>query len=210
MRNKNKMNIENFIKENTNDINNNNWGQIYKNLLSDCVNSDSSLTIIGKFTEMLLSCGINPLLYMNYIPQFFLNGSTKTYNFEIPNNIKEIRQNAFSHSNILHINIPSSITQINDLAFIASNSIEEINIQDAGAFNEISFLGISSDPTDFCGRKFLLNKIPFEELNLIFDRRCEFNPIIGENITRVRIIKNTPTIFAPHNNKYGISARFNF
>ena len=205
------MNIENFIKENTNNINNNNWDQIYKNLLSDCINSDSSFTNIGKFTEIMLECGINPLLYMNYIPQFFLNGSTKTYNFEIPNNIKEIRQNAFSHSNILHINIPSSITQINDLAFIASNSIEEINIQDADAFNGISFLGISSDPTDFCGRKFLLNKVPFEELNLTFDRRCEFNPIIGENITRVRIVRNKPTIFAPYSNSsYEISNRFNF
>lgn len=204
------MNIENFIKENTNNINNNNWDQIYKNLLSDCINSDSSLTNIGKFTEMVLECGINPLLYMNSIPKFFLNESTKIYNFEIPDNIIEINENAFSNSNVTCINIPSSIKQINDSAFVASNSIKEINIQDADSFNEISFLGIASDPTNFYGRKFLLNEIPFEALNLTFDRRCEFNPIICENITRVRIIKNPPIIFAPYTDKYEISNRFNF
>ena len=204
------MNIENFIKENTNNINNNSWDQIYKNLLSDCVYSDSSFTNIGKFTEMVLECGINPLLYMNSIPKFFLNGSTKIYNFEIPDNIIEINENAFSNSNVTCINIPSSIKQINDSAFVASNSIKEINIQDADSFNEISFLGIASDPTNFYGRKFLLNGIPFEALNLTFDRRCEFNPIICENITRVRIIKNPPIIFAPYTDKYEISNRFNF
>lgn len=203
-------NIEIFIKENIKNINNNDWVKVYNNILTDCIYSDSNLTNIGKFTEIILECGINPLLYMDYIPQFFLNGSTKIYDFEIPDNIVEIRQNAFSHSNITCINIPSSIKKVNDLAFVASNSIKEINIHDIDSFSEISFLGIASDPTNFHGRKFLLNKIPFEKLNLIFDRRYEFNPIMCENITRVRIIKNTPTIFAPHNNKYEISNKFNF
>ena len=91
--------LESFLRDNIVLINNNKWEEIF-NLLNSkdrFFKWGFNNIAIGWFTEMMLSCGINPLEYMNYVPQNFLNSIdlTKTIylktpgHFIIPDHIKK-------------------------------------------------------------------------------------------------------------------------
>ena len=89
--------IERFIKE----IDNNDFDYIYDQLYWNFL--ASSFKYIGKFTEKLLEADINPLLYMDKIPNYYLCGAKKTRVLIIPENIKTLGN---------HIVCDSSITQV--------------------------------------------------------------------------------------------------
>lgn len=89
--------IERFIKE----IDDNDFDYIYDQLYWNFL--ASSFTYIGKFTEKLLEADINPLLYMDNIPNYYLCGAKKTRVLIVPENIKTLGN---------HIVCDSSITQV--------------------------------------------------------------------------------------------------
>lgn len=89
--------IERFIKE----IDDNEFDYIYDQLYWNFL--ASSFTYIGKFTEKLLEADINPLLYMDKIPNYYLCGAKKTRVLIVPENIKTLGN---------HIVCDSLITQV--------------------------------------------------------------------------------------------------
>ena len=89
--------IERFIKE----IDNNDFDYIYDQLYWNFL--ASSFKYIGKCTEKLLEADINPLLYMDKIPNYYLCGAKKTRVLIVPENIKTLGN---------HIVCDSSITQV--------------------------------------------------------------------------------------------------
>ena len=95
---------------------------------------------INLFTQLLYSMDINPLDYLEYIPDFFLN-STSLVAIEIPNNIKSINRYAFYDCpDFTSITIPNSVINIGESAFAGYNKLQDIYIMDIAAWCNISGL----------------------------------------------------------------------
>ena len=106
-----------------------------------CKNNGSA---VSAFTKKLLDLGINPLEYMTYVPEYFLNGSDIT-TFKIPDHIKEIGENAFWDCDCLtNIHIPNSIKKIGYSAFYNCASLTSITIPDSvTSIGDAAFQGCS-------------------------------------------------------------------
>ena len=61
--------------------------------------------VTSAFTELLLKANINPLMYMNYIPQHYLYASDVYINFEPLKHFDSIDEGAFAFSGIKEINV---------------------------------------------------------------------------------------------------------
>ena len=107
----------------------------------DKLNSSSfKVNCISLFTQLLYSIGINPLDYLEYIPDFFLQ-STSLVAIKIPNNIKNINSYAFYDCpHLTSIIIPSSVINIGEGAFAGYNKLQDIYITDIAAWCNISGL----------------------------------------------------------------------
>lgn len=82
-------------------------------------------------TEVLISSGIDPLKYLDHIPQYFL-AYTEIKSIDIPKHIKEIRSYAFSDCTLLtNVTIPDSVIDISDYAFPYCANLKNITIPDA-------------------------------------------------------------------------------
>lgn len=81
---------------------------------------------IGVLTQYLLEAGINPLEYMDSIPEDYLaSSSIKTV--QIPSCIKSIGSSAFAYSSLTSITIPDSVTQLGSEIFQKS-CVEHISL----------------------------------------------------------------------------------
>lgn len=152
--------LKDFIIKYEEEINNNEWDKVYDNIPT---------TFRGDLTSILLETGINPLPYMNEIPEYFAKGSQVSitqipeniksigdYAFSncrsltsitIPNSVKNIRYRTFSDcTNLTSITIPNSVTSIGSSAFSNCISLTSIEIPDSvtsigsHAFNDCSSL----------------------------------------------------------------------
>ena len=91
----------------------------------------SKVKYIGLFTQLLYSIDINPLDYLEYIPDFFLD-SASLVTIKIPNNIKSINNYAFYNcSELASITIPDSVTSIGESAFYNCSKLASITIPDS-------------------------------------------------------------------------------
>ena len=110
-----------FLKEILNiyekELNNRNFDAIYRHIerlpYEPCKDKDRP----ASFTALLLKNGINPLDYMNYVPQYFAY-DLYIESFEIPKNIQEIGVCAFGYCGNLKIYIPNSVIHIGEAAFL--------------------------------------------------------------------------------------------
>lgn len=109
--------IKNFINKHSALIEDNAWDEIYKLAAKEL----DSLT--GLLTDALLEVGINPLEYLNYIPEAFHFGGKAT-KIDIPEGITKIDLDAFGDSHITEINLPTSLRDIAQEAFSCSNFAE--------------------------------------------------------------------------------------
>ncbi len=152
--------LKDFIIKHEEEINNNEWDKVYDHIPT---------TFLGDLTSILLEAGINPLPYMNEIPEYFAEGSQINitqipeniksigdYAFSncrsltsiiIPNSVKNIRYRTFSDcTNLTSITIPNSVTSIGSSAFSNCSSLTSIEIPDSvtsigsHAFNDCSSL----------------------------------------------------------------------
>lgn len=81
-----------------------------------------------KITQLLNSLGIDPLKYLDYIPDCFLLASG-IKSITIPNHIKSIRQYAFAYCDSLtSITIPDSVTSIEWRAFSGCTGLTSVTI----------------------------------------------------------------------------------
>lgn len=105
-------------------INNNQFEELYTQLPDEI--SDVGYT--GNLTQLLLTADVNPLNYMDYIPNNYLM-ETDIIKFQIPNNIKAIRFMSFAYCNNLEsMTFPTSLEIIGDGAFYSCRSLDNIII----------------------------------------------------------------------------------
>lgn len=90
--------------------------------------------LISEVSQILINSGINPLDYLNDVPENFLFDSDVT-SVKIPSNITKISMQSFTYSNVESIKIPNSVTYMGISAFreckklksiIFSNALKEI------------------------------------------------------------------------------------
>ena len=86
---------QDFIEKYINDIDANNWKKVY-----DLANIELDMVSVGYLTEMFLDSGINPLLWMEDIPNNFLNSTTRIKSIHIPDNTYWIGKRAFYDSKL--------------------------------------------------------------------------------------------------------------
>lgn len=110
-----------FIKDNLKEkIRQNDWEYIY-NAGTDQLWSEHDYSgILGDFTMILLQAGIDPLQYLDYIPEAYLAGSADLQGkFVIPNHIKQIKASAFYECRYLEeLYIPKSVIYLGDDCFL--------------------------------------------------------------------------------------------
>ena len=113
---------QDFIEKYINDIDTNNWKKVY-----DMANIELDDVSVGYLTEMFLDSGINPLLWMEDIPNNFLNYTMKVKSIHIPNNIYWIGKKAFYNSRLEDLDLSNTIVQsIEPEAFQYCHSLEKI------------------------------------------------------------------------------------
>lgn len=101
----------------------------YKELYKQIAN-DYSLSIVdlGTFTTLLYNIGKNPLKDFNYIPGNFFYHSDLEY-FNIPENIIQIRESAFSQcENLKSIKISDGVEEIFSWAFYGCINLTNIKL----------------------------------------------------------------------------------
>ena len=79
--------IKNFIKENKDLLNDCEFDKLYLKCYSTFKPSE-----VGEFTAILLGCNINPLFYMNRVPEYFLYENKSIKSIVLPDNIYSIRR----------------------------------------------------------------------------------------------------------------------
>ena len=105
----------------TNLINNNEWEEVYHSLLGSEI-----ANIIPELTLLLLEAGINPLLYLDIVPEYYLCDTNIT-TFTIPESVSYIRYHAFSYCEKLkEIKLPNSLKIIEPHSFNSCTSLKDI------------------------------------------------------------------------------------
>ena len=130
--------LKDIIIEFEEEINNKAFDVIYDNI--------DSMYLKAAFTALLLKNNINPLEYMDEVPEYFAYG-LDIEDFVIPNNIIEISHCAFEDCSILtNITIGSGTTHIYNSAFSNCERLASITIPKSvvyigrGAFRNCSKL----------------------------------------------------------------------
>lgn len=121
-------------------LNNNKFEELYKIIDEQNIGID----VTGKLTDLLYNIGIDPLKYMNIIPDSFAWYSKRDH-FNIPDNINYIGRGAFdSCYNLKDIHIPQGVTKINWITFRDCKSLKEVYIPDSVTSIEDAFSGCTS------------------------------------------------------------------
>lgn len=90
-------------------------------------------------TQLLNTLNIDPLNYLDYIPDYFLRQS-EIKSIIIPSYIKSIRRDAFALcSSLTSVTIPDSVTSIGEAAFCDCSSLTSITIP-----NSVTSIGQSA------------------------------------------------------------------
>ena len=118
--------VKDFIENNIYLLDKNDFEEFYECWRKSLTFGKSKYT--KDFAELFYSSGIDPLIYMSFIPNAFLERSNIT-SFNIPDNIKSIGYKAFSDSNLKSIVLSKNITKISSAVFENCKSLERADIQ---------------------------------------------------------------------------------
>lgn len=117
-----------YIKDNIDLIDKNCFEDFYSKM-------DGNLGLVYRsaVTYLLLESGINPLVYMSRVPEYYLYGqkgvTSSIKSLIIPSSIKDIEVQAFSNCKSLNeVSIPSSVEKIGYEAFADCNSLKSVVI----------------------------------------------------------------------------------
>lgn len=102
-----------FIDTYQEEIDDNNWDPLYKaHLWGD------HFDLIGEFTEALLDCDIDPLQDLDYVPAFYLFGSTHPHTIHVPESVTTIHAFSFCNAGYLEkIYLPRTLRSIGGESF---------------------------------------------------------------------------------------------
>ncbi len=112
--------------------------------------------MVTAFTELLLKADIDPLIYMNYIPQYYLHKSDVYINFEPLKHFDTIDKEAFSFSNVKEINI--NVPIIYSDAFSYCKKLEIVTLPTIITINDEVFEGCENLTQLWVGKSLLLIK----------------------------------------------------
>ena len=113
------MNIQQFIEDNIDLIDNNNFTELYNR----CVSTDRE-----QLTAVLYSCDINPLDYLTEIPEWFASRTNIT-SITIPDIVTRICWRAFSEcTSLTNVTIGNSVESIGSYAFYSCNNLTNITV----------------------------------------------------------------------------------
>lgn len=116
--------LKKFLEDNKDLITSHKYKELYEK-----ANCEIRL-FTGNLTELLYAANINPLDYMDEIPDFFFYKSD-IESFNIPKHIKKIGDDAFNNcKNLKNIFIPNSITSIGVSAFMDCIDLKSITFED--------------------------------------------------------------------------------
>lgn len=140
-------NIQQFIEENIDLIEDNEFFYLYKQI--------KSYTFTRGFTETLLAADINPLDYMTEVPERYLYES-KIQTLHIPAGINTVGKYAFARcTEITQLSLPEGLTLIDEGAFMNCTKLERVQLPaslryiEAGVFQgctalkDVTFSGTS-------------------------------------------------------------------
>lgn len=103
-------------------IDENNWADVYQFL------NNGSMTN-HRITEMFYQAGLEPLDYLDYVPEDYLSNNQNLIEIQIPNNIKTLAESAFYGCNrVTEIELPESVTTILDYALAGMDNLKSIYI----------------------------------------------------------------------------------
>lgn len=86
--------------------------------------------LISEVSQILINSGVNPLDYLNDVPQNFLFDSDVT-SIKIPSNITKISMHSFAYSNVESIKIPNSVDFMGINAFQECKKLKSITFSNA-------------------------------------------------------------------------------
>ena len=93
--------------------------------------------VIPRISKLLYSIGIDPLDYMDEIPEHFILGCDEIQSFTIPNHIKRIGSDAFlGCDGLTNITIPNSVIGIDTGAFYSCDKLMTVTIG-----NNVTYIG---------------------------------------------------------------------
>lgn len=116
-----------YIEDNVEFLDNNNFEAFYSNM------TDVLDFVKSKISSMLLQSEINPLQYLESVPEAFLKYASKFEDFHltdfvIPDNIREIRINSFYKAGLTgSLTLPAALEDISSNAF-ANNYIRSLDL----------------------------------------------------------------------------------
>ena len=153
-------NLKDLLNKYSNDINANQFDEIYKEAITL---DDLEPSLVSYLTAVLHSAGIHPENYMSYIPRHFLYDSN-IEEFTIPDNIRSIKTEAFSGSCLTQIKIPKQVETVGDDAFYMCDDLESVYIDNV---DTIFGFGVFT----FCDKlkKFTVNCYETDLENVIAD-----------------------------------------
>lgn len=103
-------------------INKNDFSLIYDKIADWFHESEVSF-----ITSTFLSSGINPLLYVNAVPENYMFMRDDLETLALPDNILRIRGRAFFASSIMHVKLPDKLHYIGDMAFFGCDRLSRID-----------------------------------------------------------------------------------
>lgn len=113
---------QDFIEKYINDIDTNNWKKVY-----NMANEELDGVSVGQLTEIFLDSEIHPLLWMEDIPNNFLNSTSKIKSIHIPDSVYWIGKRAFYDSKLEDLDLSNTIIlSIEPEAFWDCHNLEKI------------------------------------------------------------------------------------
>ena len=132
--------LKNFIEKYIHLIEQKEFADLYKRAYS--LNTQFET---GMLTQILYQIGEDPLPYLNYIPEGFLEGCDALIEVEIPAHITDVGESAFyACDNILSITIPKNVTELAAWSLGGCDELREIVIQ--GDLKRVDELAFHQDP----------------------------------------------------------------
>lgn len=119
--------LKSFLEDRSNRelLNNYNFKELYRKLLTQ----GTTPGIIGEFTSLMYEIDVDPLLYLDEVPNKFLLYGENVKNVEIPTNIISIGGYAFyGCKSLTNVTIGNSVTSISYSAFYDCSSLTSITI----------------------------------------------------------------------------------
>ena len=119
--------LKSFLEDRSNRelLNNYNFKELYRKLLTQGMTPG----IIGEFTSLMYEIDVDPLLYLDEVPNKFLLYGENIKNVEIPTNITSIGGYAFyCWSSLTSITIPNSVTSVAYSAFDGCSELKSVTI----------------------------------------------------------------------------------